>query len=108
MVGPDIARRGFVVLDVDGAGVAHTDCVTGLGMECCIVFIILFVCLCAYLAECKYDILIILAHIVHTGVMPGSNVVLRDLRSVRGVTLVVTLKNCSYTPVSLSVFLGMK
>ena len=52
--------------------------------------ILLFVCL--YLAECEYNILIVLADIVHTGVMPGSNVVLRDLRPVRSVTLVVSLQ----------------
>ena len=92
MVGPDVARRCFIVLHVDGAGVAHTNCVTGLRSEDDMVFlfiILLFVRL--YLAQCEDDILIILAHIVHTGVMPGSNVVLRDLRPVRSVTLVVSL-----------------
>ena len=94
MVGPDVARRCFIVLDVDGAGVAHPNCVTGLGRGSCIFSILLlyYLSVCTlYLAQCEYDILVILAHVVHTWVVPGRNVVLWDLGPVRSVTFVVTL-----------------
>ena len=65
--------------------------VLGTALVNLIICVSVVVCI-LYLAECEYNILIVLADIVHTGVMPGSNVVLRDLWTVRSVTLVVPLE----------------
>ena len=63
-----------------------------LAWGCCIVYHFTKYLSVLYLAQCEYNVLIILVDVVHTGVMPGSNVVLRDLGTVRSVTLVVALQ----------------
>mgnify|MGYP003344064319 CR=1 FL=1 len=70
--GTAIGHHCLVILHVDGAGVAHPDRIAGL-------------------AQREDDVLIVLADIVHAGVVPCGNMVLRHI-TVRGIAFIVTLK----------------
>ena len=86
--GLDVTRR-LVILNIDCARVTHSHRVTRLLTQnvskstCPGVF-------WSHLTESEDDVLVVLADVVHAGVIPGRDVLLRNV-TVRCVALVITL-----------------
>ena len=81
--------RGLVILNIDCARVTHSHRVTCLLTQNVLkhTFPMIFK---SHLTESEDDVLVVLADVVHAGVVPGRNVMLRNV-SIRSVTLVITL-----------------
>ena len=86
--GLDVTRR-LVILDIDCARVTHPNRVTRLLTRNVLKYTA-FVIISSHLAESEDDVLVVLADVVHAGVIPGRDVLLGDV-TVRRVTLVITL-----------------
>ena len=86
--GLDVTRR-LVILDIDCARVTHPNRVTRLLTRNVLKYTA-FVIISSHLAESEDDVLVVLADVIHAGVVPGSDVLLGDV-TVRRVTLVITL-----------------
>ena len=86
--GLDVTRR-LVILDIDRARVTHPHRVTRLLTQN-ISSYTFPVMILSHLAEGEDDVLVVLADVIHAGVVPGRNVMLRNV-PIRRVTLVITL-----------------
>ena len=87
--------RGLIILNIDCARVTHPHRVTRL-LTRNVSKYTYFVIISSHLAESEDDVLVVLADVVHAGVVPGRDVLLGDV-TVRRVTLVITLMEKGFT-----------